>query len=125
MIHKSIRPRRVMESFTDGFIQIVEVAPKRDRFNTIIPGQKRLVVLGSYGFYVKGIHSRDREEFGAKNSMLEQQVVIPMNLDIHSGMSAVLGGINEQVLDIVKVYHDRKNHVTELLLARKGEASGG
>lgn len=120
MIHKSLRNQRIQNAYTDGVIDIVKKEPKRDQFNTIIPGQSELTTLGSYGFHFTGIHSQDKIEFGNEGVELERELRIPMNLYIHSGMTAILNHDETTLYDIVKVFPDFTKDELEILLAKEG-----
>lgn len=120
MLHKKIRNERIQNSFNDGKISIVETIPKVDEFNTPIPGDPEIKTLGSYFFRLKGIHSQDMVEFGRQGVELEKEVRIPLNLHIHSGMTAMLNDNEEVLYDIVKVFPDFNNDELEILLAKEG-----
>lgn len=120
MLHKQIRNSRIQNAYNDGIISIVKKTNKLDEFNTPIPGQHVLVELGSYSFRLKGIHSQDKIEFGNKGIELERQVLIPLNLHIHSGMTAILNNDKETLFDILKVFPDFTNDELEIILAKEG-----
>lgn len=117
MIHKRLQIDRIQQAYTDGILTIVHKTPKRDKFNTVIPGEESLEELGRYAFRIKGIHNNDRIEFGSDNVRLTHQVVIPLNYHIHAGMT---GQIGEELYDIVKVYQNTKRNETEILIGKEG-----
>lgn len=119
-LHKKIRNNRIQNAFTDGKISIVKKTSRVDEYNTPIPGDPEIKVLGSYFFRLKGIHSRDKIEFGNKGIELEREVRIPLNLHIHSGMTALLNDDENILYNIVKVFPDFNNDELELLLAKEG-----
>lgn len=120
MLHKTIRKERVQNAYTDGKITIVKKTPLTDVYNTPIPGDPTIEPLGSYFFRLKGIHSQDKIEYGNQGIELERQVLIPLNLHIHSGMTAMLNDDKTILYDIVKTFPDFDNSETELLLAKEG-----
>ena len=119
-LHKSIRNKRIQNAFTDGRITVVEKKQKTDEYNTPIPGEPELKVLGSYSFRIVGIHSQDKFEYGNKGIELEREVRIPLNFHISSGMTAYLNDDSSQLYDIIKVFPDLNQDETEILLAKEG-----
>lgn len=120
VLHKNIRKNRIQPAYSDGKITIVEKIQKTDKYNTPIPGESDINELGSYFFRLKGIHSQDKIEFGNQGLELERQVLIPLNMHIHSGMTAVLNDDDNVLYDIVKIFPDFNNRETEILLAKEG-----
>lgn len=120
MLHKKVRNNRIQNAYIDGVISIVEKKNKVDEFNTPIPSQHEMKELGSYSFRLKGIHNQDKIEFGNRGIKLERQVRIPLNLHIHSGMTALLNNDENMLFDIVKVFPDFDNNELEILLAKEG-----
>lgn len=120
VLHKQLRNNRVQNAYNDGIITIVKKTNKKDEYNTVIPGKYELEELGWYFFRLKGIHSQDKIEFGNKGIELERQVLIPLNLHIHSGMTAILNNDKETLFDILKVFPDFTNDELEMLLAKEG-----
>lgn len=120
VLHKKVRNQRIQNAYNDGIISIVKKTNKVDDFNTPIPGKHEIKVLGTYFFRLKGIHSQDKFEFGNKGIELERKVLIPLNLHIHSGMTAVLNENNGDLFDIIKVFPDFTNNELEILLAKEG-----
>lgn len=120
MMHKSLRNKRIQQAYNDGKLTIVEKKPREDEFGTPIPGDPELKELGFYFFRTKGIHSQDRIEFGNSGIKVEEEVVIPMNRYIDSGMTAIFNDDETILYNIVKVYQNVNNDETEILLAKEG-----
>lgn len=120
MLHKQMRNKRIQNAYNDGKISIVKKTSKLDEYNTPIPGDPDIEILGSYSFRLKGIHNQDKIEFGNKGIELEHEVRIPINLHIHSGMTAILNDDKKILYDIMKVFPDFNNDELEILLAKEG-----
>ena len=120
MMHKSLRNKRIQQAYNDGKITIIEKVPKIDEYNTPIPGEPELKILGAYAFRIVGIHSQDKTEFGNRGIELEREVRIPLNFHINSGMTAYLNDDDTQLYNIVKTFPDVNNDETEILLAKEG-----
>ncbi|MFW3363902.1 hypothetical protein ACN2AU_04800 [Aerococcus viridans] len=119
-LHKTIKNKRIQNAYNDGILSVVERRLKTDEYNTPIPGSEHLKSLGTYPIRLQGIHSQDRYEFGSQNVTLERRVRMPLNLHIHSGMTAILNNDESVTYDIVKLFPDFTNKETELLLAKEG-----
>lgn len=120
MLHKKVRNQRIQRAYNDGKINIADKTQPKDEFGTPIPGEPEIKQLGSYSFRFKGIHSLDKIEFGNKGIHLEKEVVIPLNVHIHSGMTAYLNKDDETLYEIIKVFLDVENSELQILLAKEG-----
>lgn len=104
----------VERDFSDGEIEIVELVPSYDEYNTPLPTEE-VEVLGTYAFRLRGVHSNDRATFGNLGISLSHTIRIKINWLIDAGMTA---RINGELYDIVKVYPDVDYDELELVLAK-------